>query len=154
VIGTEATVKSTAYTKAIQALDAGIKVFGYPCPLFVPLVEEGWVEGKIASLIARKYLDGLKNEAIDTIVLGCTHYPLLKNVIAEVMGEEVRLIDSAVETLHEIKRILEARSLNNTQQNPPIREFFVTDSTERFLKVGEHFLGQKIEHIEKIAVGI
>jgi glutamate racemase len=104
-------------------------------------------------LIARKYLENLKDKGIDTIVLGCTHYPLLKRVIADVMGAKVRLIDSAVETSREIKKILETQSLNNEQTKAPVREFFVTDSTERFLKVGEHFLGQKIEHLEKITVG-
>lgn len=153
VIGTEATIRSNSYTKAMKGIDAGIEVFGFPCPLFVPLVEEGWVEGEIASLIARKYLDSLKDKGIDTIVLGCTHYPLLKRVIADVMGAEVSLIDSAVETSQEIKIILDTHGLNNGQKKAAVREFFVTDSTERFLKVGEHFLGQKIEHLEKITVG-
>jgi len=153
VIGTEATIRSNSYTKAIKGIDAGIEVFGFPCPLFVPLVEEGWVEGEIVSLIARKYLDSLKDKGIDTIVLGCTHYPLLKRVIADVMGARVGLIDSAVETSQEIGKILETHGLSNGQKKAPVREFFVTDSTERFLKVGEHFLGQKIEHLEKITVG-
>lgn len=152
VIGTDATVKSNAYTKAIKGLDRSIEVFGLACPLFVPLVEEGWTEGNIATLIAKQYLDSIKGRGIDTIVLGCTHYPLLKRVIAEVMGEGVRLIDSAVETSREIKTILEVLSLHREQKDPALREFFVTDSPERFLKVGENFLGQKIEHIEKIAV--
>jgi glutamate racemase len=153
VIGTEATIRSNSYTKAIKMIDSGIEVFGFSCPLFVPLVEEGWIEGEIASLIARKYLYSLKDKGIDTIVLGCTHYPLLKRVIADVMGAEVRLIDSAVETSQEINKILEIHNLNSEQEKAPVREFFVTDSTERFLKVGEHFLGQKIEHLEQITVG-
>ncbi len=153
VIGTEATVKSNAYTKAIKAIDESIEVFSLACPLFVPLVEEGWTEGNIATLIAKQYLDAVKEKRIDTIVLGCTHYPLLKKVIAEVIGEGVRLIDSAVETSHEIKTILEILRLRREQKDKPSREFFVTDSPERFLKVGENFLGQKIENIEKIMVG-
>ena len=153
VIGTEATIKSSAYTKAIKAIDGSIEVFGLSCPLFVPLVEEGWTEGEIATLTAKRYLDGMRDSGVDTIVLGCTHYPLLKKVIAGVMGEGVRLIDSAVETSYEIKTILEVIGLNRQQASAPLREFYVTDSPERFVKVGENFLGQKIEHIEKVEVG-
>jgi glutamate racemase len=153
VIGTEATIRSSAYTKAIKSIDAGVDVFGCACPMFVPLVEEGWIEGDISTMIAGRYLEGLKDKGIDTIVLGCTHYPLLKKVIAEVMGKGVMLIDSAVETSVEIKTVLSALELDNEQKSPPAREFFVTDSPERFLKVGETFLGQKIENIEKIALG-
>jgi glutamate racemase len=150
VIGTEATIKSSSYTKAIEAIDKDIEIFGLSCPLFVPLAEEGWLEGDIATLIAERYLNKLKDKDIDTLVLGCTHYPLLKKVIAGVMGEGITLIDSAVETSREIRTILESKS---KPQELPLREFYVTDSPERFLKVGESFLGQKIENINKISVG-
>lgn len=153
VIGTEATIKSSAYTKAIKSIDDGVEVFGCACPMFVPLVEEGWIEGEIAAMIAGRYLEGLKQRGIDTIVLGCTHYPLLKGIIAGVMGENVILIDSAVETSVEIKNVLSTLGINNEQKSPAAREFFVTDSPERFLKVGENFLGRKIEKINKIVVG-
>jgi glutamate racemase len=154
IIGTEATIKSSSYTKAIEIIDRSIEIFGLACPLFVPLVEEGWTEGNVASLIAKEYLESLKDKDIDTLVLGCTHYPLMKKVIAEVMGKGIRLIDSAVETSHEIKIILEAINLNRELKNGPLREFYVTDSPERFIEVGERFLGHKIKHIEKIEVGI
>ncbi len=153
VIGTQATISSSSYTKAIHALDGSIEVFGLACPLFVPLVEEGWTEGAITTLVAEKYLEGLKDKGIDTVVLGCTHYPLLKKVIAEVMGEGVRLIDSAIETACEIKETLKTLGLGREGKGDSSREFFVTDSTERFLKVSEKFLGQKIENIRKIEVG-
>jgi len=153
VIGTEATVKSNSYTKAIKTIDKSIEVFGLSCPLFVPLVEEGWTGGNIVALIAKQYLGGIKDKGVDTIVLGCTHYPLLKKVLAAVMGEGVGLIDSAVETSYEVKTILEVTGLNREQKGVPLREFYVTDSPERFLKVGENFLGQKIENIEKIELG-
>ncbi|NWF76327.1 MAG: glutamate racemase [Nitrospirae bacterium] len=152
VIGTEATIRSQAYTKAIKHLDSTIDVFNLACPLFVPLAEEGWTEGKIALLIAQKYLGGLKDKGIDTLVLGCTHYPLLKNVIADVMGKGVTLIDSAIETSHEVHNILERLNLKKEPQNAAIREFYVTDSPEKFLKLGEQFLGQTIEHIQKVEV--
>ncbi len=153
IIGTEATVKSNSYAKAIKAINESLEVFSLSCPLFVPLVEEGWTEGDIVTLIAKEYLEGMKHKGIDTLVLGCTHYPLLKKVIAGVMEEGVRLIDSAVETSHEVKTILKGINLNREQKGMPLREFYVTDSPERFLKVGENFLGQKVEHIEKIEVG-
>ena len=153
VIGTEATVRSNAYTRAIHAVDRNIEVFGLACPLFVPLVEEGWTEGQIPALIAGEYLSRIRDKEIDTVVLGCTHYPLLKNVIAEVMGEKVTLIDSAVEISYEIKATLEALGMSREERGNSLRKFFVTDSPERFLKVGEKFLGQTLEHIDTIEVG-
>lgn len=153
VIGTEATIASNAYTKAIKSLDGNIDVFGLACPLFVPLVEEGWTEGHIAAMVAERYLSGLQNKGIDTVVLGCTHYPLLKQVIGDVMGDGVHLIDSAIAISQEIKVILEDLGLKRNEKSPSFREYYVTDSPERFLKVGEKFLGQRIEHIEKIIVG-
>jgi glutamate racemase len=153
IIGTEATVRSNAYTEAIKTVNEEIDVFSFPCPLFVPLVEEGWTEGYIATLIARKYLKSIKKMGIDTLVLGCTHYPLLKKIISEVMGKKIRLIDSAVETSREIKMVLKALNLTREQKYVPLREFYVTDSTEKFLNIGERFLGQNIEHIEKVSLG-
>jgi glutamate racemase len=154
IIGTDATIMSNAYTNVIKAFDERIEVCGLPCPLFVPLVEEGWTEGNIATLIARKYLKDIKKNHIDTLVLGCTHYPLLKTVISKVMGKGIRLIDSAVETSHEIKKTLEALTIIRKEEDRPVRKFYVTDAPEKFLKLGERFLGKKIEHIEKITVGM
>lgn len=153
VIGTEATIRSNSYTKAIKGIDESIEVIGMSCPLFVPLVEEGWTDGQIAALVAEKYLSDLKKRDVDTVVLGCTHYPLLKQVIAEVMGAEVQLIDSAIEISQEINIILEDLGIKRVSRSPSFREFYVTDVPERFLKVGEKFLGQQIDHIEKIIVG-
>ncbi|MDI6890209.1 MAG: glutamate racemase [Thermodesulfovibrionales bacterium] len=155
VIGTEATIRSDSYTMSIKAIDRDVEVSGLPCPLFVPLVEEGWTEGDVVTLIAERYLKEIKDKGIDTLVLGCTHYPLLKEVISRVMGEGVRLIDSAVEVAKEIKEILEIGGLkkeHKEHKDKPLREFYVTDLPERFLEIGEKFLGQKIEHIEKISV--
>lgn len=150
VIGTEATIKSNAYTRAIKAIDENIEVHGLACPLFVPLVEEGWLEGRITEMVAERYLGGLMNRGIDTIVLGCTHYPLLKPVIARVVGTNVCLVDSAIEISREIVMILNNLRLQRENVSAPFREYYVTDSPERFLKVGELFLGRPIEHIEKI----
>jgi glutamate racemase len=154
IIGTDATIMSNAYTHVIKALDERIKVCGLPCPLFVPLVEEGWTEGNIATLIARKYLKDIRKKNIDTLVLGCTHYPLLKTVISKVMGSSIRLIDSAVETSREIKKTLERLAIIRKEKARPARKFYVTDAPEKFLKLGERFLGEKLGHIEKITLGI
>lgn len=152
IIGTEATIKSDSYARLIKAIDGDVEVSGLPCPLFVSLVEEGWTEGDIVTRIAERYLKEIKSKGIDTLVLGCTHYPLLKQVISKVMGEGVRLIDSAVEVAKEVKAILEISGLKREQKERPLREFYVTDSPDRFIKVGERFLENKIEHIEKITV--
>jgi glutamate racemase len=154
VIGTEATIRSGSYARSIKAIDRDMEVCHLPCPLFVPIVEEGWIEGEIATMIAERYLKGIKDKCIDTLVLGCTHYPLLKGVISSVMGEDVTLIDSAVEVAKEIKKILKTVDSKSKHQENPLREFYVTDSPERFVKVGELFLENKIEHIEKISVDI
>jgi glutamate racemase len=150
VIGTSATIKSGSYTKAIKAIDPEIEVFATACPLFVPLVEEGWTEGRIVGMIAEKYLENIKDKGIDTLVLGCTHYPLLKKVISEAIGQKINLIDSAVETANEIRHILGASSLLKDDSTDTFREFYVTDSPDRFQEVGENFLGEKINHIKKI----
>lgn len=150
VIGTEATVRSGSYTRAIQSIDPSIDVSGMSCPLFVPLVEEGWTDGQITELIAERYLSDMRGKDIDTLVLGCTHYPLLKNVLYKVMGEGVTLIDSAIETAYEIRTILEAQGLMNIPGQLVRHEFYVTDSPQKFLSVGERFLGSTIENIEKI----
>ncbi len=150
VIGTEATVSSNSYTRAIHEIDPSIDVFGVPCPLFVPLVEEGWTEGRITEMIAERYLSDMKEKDIDTLVLGCTHYPLLKAVLSGLMGQGVTLIDSAIETASEIEAVLSSQGLLNLPGLPARNDFFVTDSPRKFLSVGERFLGRSIEKIEKI----
>ena len=111
IIGTETTISSGAYTKAIREINADIDTFGQACPLFVPLVEEGWINDDVTHAVAERYLGILKDKGIDTLVLGCTHYPLLKGIIQKVMGNGVRLIDSAEETANEVKEVLMGLSL-------------------------------------------
>lgn len=152
VIGTETTIHSSAYQRAIISLNPETEVLGVPCPLFVPLVEEGWTDGEVTRKVATRYLNGLKASNIDTLVLGCTHYPLLKGIINEVMGDEITLIDSAVETARVVGEILKGAGLLRKNDAPPERKFFVTDSPDRFRKVGERFLGHKIEYIEKVEI--
>ncbi len=142
VIGTEATIKSGAYARELERLRSAVKVFSLPCPLFVPLVEEGWVDNEVALMTARNYLSGFAGNGIDTVLLGCTHYPLLKKTIALVMGGGVTLIDSAKEIAKEIKRVLAENdfSLSRDPSLRPEREFFVTDAPERFKTLGGRFL--------------
>jgi glutamate racemase len=155
VIGTEATIKSEAYTKAIKFLDNKVEVFGLACPLLVPLVEEGWTEGIIAKLIVEKYLKDMMDKEIDTLVLGCTHYPLLKDVIQEVMGE-ISLVDSAIETAKVVRDKLKSQEsgfgdLAGVRKG--MIKFYVTDSVKKFVNIGERFLKNRIEDIEKINLG-
>lgn len=160
IIGTEATIHSDSYARIIKTLDNTITVFSLPCPLFVPLAEEGLTDDEIAVMVAERYLKNLKEKGIDTLVLGCTHYPLLKNVIGRIMGEEIVLIDSATETVREIKETLLLYGIGGNSlresitTSEPSKMFYVTDAAERFIKVGERFLGRKIKHIEKIDVGL
>lgn len=153
VIGTEATINSSAYTREIKTLDPEVDVMGLPCPLFVPLVEEGLTDDEITRLVAKRYLNGLGDKGIDTLVLGCTHYPLLKGIISETVGRDIVLIDSAIETAKEAKRLLQGMDLGSKAGSLPMRRFYVTDAPERFISVGERFLGSRIEEIEKIYIG-
>jgi glutamate racemase len=148
VIGTEATINSRSYEEAIKAIDSSVEVSGIACPLFVPLIEEGWLDGDIVKLTAEKYLSSLRYNGLDSIVLGCTHYPMIKDVIKNVTG--VPLIDSAVETAKEVKRVLEEKGILRRSEEEGSREFFVTDFPEKFSRVGEGFLGHEISNIIKI----
>jgi len=150
VIGTYGTIKSRAYAKELKRLEPEAFVIEKPCPLFVPLVEEGWIAKEATRLIVREYLEPLKEEGIDTLILGCTHYPLLKEEIARVMGE-VYLIDSARATVAQMKKILEGKDLLAREGvSHPRQSFFVSDAPERFAELGKIFLGKEIEKVEKV----
>lgn len=150
VIGTEGTVKSRAYEQAIQRIDKGITVITRACPLFVPLAEEGWVDNQVARLTAQSYLRPLCEEAIDTLVLGCTHYPLLEGIIKEITGDGVCLVNSAKETAKEVTKVLHEEKLATHKQKNGSYTFYVTDNAERFIDVGEKFLGRKLGSVEEI----
>ncbi len=150
VIGTPSTIKSDAYKKAIENISPEIKVVSKACPLFVPLAEEGWTEGKIAELSAKRYLGPLKDSWVDVLILGCTHYPLLKTTIQNVVGDRVKLIDSAEETAVEIKRILNDTQSLNGDPAQIRQEFYLTDVSESFINIAGRFLGGEIDHIYQI----
>lgn len=160
VIATDSTVQSGAYTAAIERVDPKASVFERACPLFVSLAEEGWAESEVARTVAESYLADLRSN-IDTLVLGCTHYPILKRVIQETVGEQVQLIDSGEATAREVKMLLETRSLARagqpTRAQPrelcdDLDHFYVTDAAERFARVAERFLGSKPSRLEAVEV--
>ncbi len=150
VIGTAGTIASGAYERAITALRPDARVFAQPCPLFVPLVEEGWFDHPAAELIAREYLEPLKAAAVDVLVLGCTHYPLLKPLLARVMGSHVTLVDSAQETATAVAAELEAHGLLAEEKGSHEHRFVVSDDEPHFRKVGARFLGGKIKQVEVV----
>lgn len=152
VIGTEATIKSSAYTRAIKRVNPAIEVITRACPLFVPLAEEGWTDNEVARLAARTYLAGLKEAGVDTLVLGCTHYPLLKRIIAETMGEEVRLVDSAEETARTVTEILHGRGMLRPAAEKGNHHYFVTDVPAGFIRIGNRFLGGNLADVHQVAL--
>lgn len=158
VIATSATIGSRAYVKAVHKYAASVRVWGQACPLFVPLVEEGWTDTPVTLAVARTYLAPLKKAGIDTLILGCTHYPLLKETIQQVMGKGVVLIDSAREVAGEVRRILEGRRWLRTRGGrgeSPRRtgrpaylsgrhQFMISDRPQAFEKIAREFLGRDI----------
>ncbi len=153
VIGTRATISSGIYEKEIRKLNPKIKVASASCPLFVPLAEEGWLKGKVTKKIAARYLKALKKKDIDTIVLGCTHYPLLMSIIRSVLGKGVRLIDSATQTAIAVKKIIDEKEMRNPKKSKGRYRFYVSDEPELFKKIGARFLGSNIKNIKRVDVG-
>ena len=149
VIGTSATIKSRAYETVIERLDPRIAVFSQHCPLFVPLVEEGWLNGSVCREVARRYLEPLRRQRIDTLILGCTHYPLLTSTIQRVLGEGVVLVDSAQQTADEVRGVLSGTDMLCDPRHPPRYRFFVTDEPTHFARIGHRFLGRVIDSVER-----
>jgi glutamate racemase len=151
IIATEATVESKAYVKAIQTINPNLEVFAQACPLFVALAEEGWHNHKATKLIASEYLAPLQSMDIDTLVLGCTHYPILKDIIQSVVGNNVTLIDSGECVAQEVKNLVQIEDTNLIADSSS-DTFYVTDSGKRFCRIAELFLGKPLENL--IAVDI
>ncbi|WP_332675064.1 glutamate racemase [Aromatoleum sp.] len=150
VIGTPTTVNSNAYARRIHALDPGARVYSQACPLFVPLVEEGWLDHPVTRLTAQEYLKPVLAEEVDSLVLGCTHYPLLKPLLRDVAGPGVRLVDSAVTTAELAAAKLHALGIVNTCPHEAMYRFVVTDVPLRFQTIGERFLGRSLGGVEKL----
>ncbi|MCB0833428.1 MAG: glutamate racemase [Bacteroidetes bacterium] len=158
IIGTQTTINSHSYTRTLQSLNAQIEVFAQPCSLFVPIAEEGWLEHDVTMRVAEEYLKVFADTRIDTLVMGCTHYPILASAIQKtidhVMGQHVHLIDSGIETAKQAKAILKESLLLNRSQSRTSNRFYVTDLPKNFSRVGQMFLGSAVDHVETVNVEI
>ncbi len=153
VIGTISTISSGVYETEIQSHNHDIKVISTPCPLFVPLAEEGWINEPATRLIAEKYLEPINKANVDTLILGCTHYPLLAEIIQEVVSSDIKLVDSAQAMAKETEKLLINFELRNIQKRKGELKLFVSDLPARFEIVANRFLGEKVSNVEKIQLG-
>lgn len=141
VIGTEGTIRSGIYNEFLNATDPNVKVFGRACPLFVPLVEEGWLQDPVTVEVARRYIADLTRDDIDTLVLGCTHYPLLRKLIRGIVGDSVTLVNPAYETAITLREMLKEKGLaHEMRERPPEHTFFVSDGAEKFREFANSIL--------------
>jgi len=152
LIGTHGTILSMAYERHLRTINPQIEVFSAPCPLFVPLAEEGWTDGTVPEAVAHEYLTPVLEHKIDVLVLGCTHYPLLKNVIRKVCGQDVTLIDSADAAAADVRDLVESRSLARAVGRPGEHRFLVTDLPEQFEMVAARFFG--CDHLDLTLVDL
>ena len=153
VIGTAGTIHSNAYARAIQSIAPGIRVEQQACPLFVPLVEEGWFAHPAAELIAEEYLKSMREASVDSLVLGCTHYPLLKPLLRRVMGDGVALIDSGEQTAMMLEETLATKGLSAEKGSVGSHRFAVSDDEPRFRQVGSRFIGERLSKAEVVSPG-
>lgn len=149
VIATSATIHSGAYAKNIKAFDSSVKVLSRACPLFVPLAEEGWFHKRVTEDVAQEYLQPMIQSKADTLILGCTHYPLLKAVVQKVMGRKVKLVDSAKEVAAEVKRLLSIMRMERNSGRRSKRVFWVSDEPRHFRKLAKRFLGYAIKNVRR-----
>jgi glutamate racemase len=148
VIGTRATIKSGAYERAIHALDPAARVTARACPLLVPLIEEGWLESEVTDLVVRQYLDPLVHDGIDTLVLGCTHYPLLREAIGRYLGNRVQLVDSAQNCATAVRQLLEAKGLRAVAATEGRLSVALTDPPDAFFDVAREALQLNIGTVQ------
>lgn len=153
VLGTAGTVRSGAYERAIRELSPDLRILSQACPLFVPLVEEGWTAHAATRLVAAEYLAPLLEAGVDAIVLGCTHYPHLRPVLEEIAGPRVTLVDSAHETAVQLARVLAEQGLAASAPGEPRHRFVASDDPAQFLRLGARFLGRPIESVEVRTLG-
>ncbi|MBQ6386205.1 MAG: glutamate racemase [Lachnospiraceae bacterium] len=156
VIATQATIRSRAYPDAIRMIRPDASVIGKACPLLVPLVEEGWVHDKVTDEVIMRYLDEVLEHRIDTLILGCTHYPLLRSEFRRLLGEEIRLVNPAYETARELGRLLEAQGLTNSlplnPEDPTPYRFFASDEAERFAAFANSILPIDVRSARFVAI--
>lgn len=155
IIGTESTIRSRMYDRLIQEQDPEIVVFGKACPLFVPLVEEGWLKDSVTEEVAKRYLSELLRKDIDTLVLGCTHYPLIRSLIGKIAGEQVTLVNPAYETAQELHRLLSEKNLlNDGTRNikEQMHQFYVSDAAEKFGEFANSILPYDVKRARQIPI--
>ncbi|MCK5541833.1 MAG: glutamate racemase [Desulfobacterales bacterium] len=150
VIGTSTTIRSEKYKQRIFELDNSINVVDQACPLFVPLVEEGFFEDEATHLIAKRYLEKFIENHVDTLILGCTHYPMIKNTLQRILGEDVVMVDSGEETAKVVKRYLESNNLFSSKSIKSGLKIYVSDLSHKFQEIAERFLQNSLSHIETI----
>lgn len=152
IIATSSTVRSGAYAAKIHAENRRINVISQACPLFVPLVEEGWFDHPVTETVAREYLKPIVKAGVDTLILGCTHYPLLKNVLHSVMGPQVALVDSAEEVAAQVRQMLQQKGLLRTTLSPAEHVFLVSDEPHNFKRLAQRFLGGGVKEVKHVHV--
>ena len=152
VLGTPATVESNAYVRSVRRVDPSVKVFQKACPLFVPLVEEGWFSGDVTRRIAQHYLKPMLARRVDVVILGCTHYPLLKAQLARIVGRHARLIDSAPATVRWLEAELESQGLLANGRSRGSLKVYLTDRPRQFERIGRRFLGERLPIVERTRV--
>ena len=155
VIATESTIESQLYTKEIHSHKPNAQVLGKPCPLFVPLVEEGWLKDPVTVEVANRYLEPLLESGIDTLIMGCTHYPLLRSTLRQIMGEKVNLVNPAYETARELKELLQQYNILN-EEEPHLGEnkyqFYVSDQADKFMRFADSILPFDVNTTKKISI--
>ena len=152
VIATVGTIHSHAYQKTLQSLKAGVEVFGQPCPLFVPLIEGGFVDAEETRRVAKEYLQPLIKDQIDTLILGCTHYPHLLKILKERVGPEVAIVDPAEAVVKDVAKLLRQAGTLKDKTRPPKYEYLVTGSAPQFRDLGSRLLGQPIAHAKHVEI--
>ncbi|MSR76604.1 MAG: glutamate racemase [Candidatus Omnitrophica bacterium] len=150
VIATQATVDTGAYEKKLTKLNPNLEVYSRSCPMFVPMVEEGWTEGSICEQIVKHYLEPIKQKKVDVLMLGCTHYPLLESLIRNFMGSKVRLVNSAQSTVEKLVESLNSQKLLAHPDQKPSFKVYVSDQPRNFIRVGEKFLGERLSYVKVV----
>jgi len=152
VVGTFSTIYSNAYTKMFQKLSSNCNVKEIACPLFVPIIEEGWADTNIAKSIAETYLNEFQNINIDTLILGCTHYPIMVNTIQKVLSNQINLVFSGKTVGIKLKAYLKKQNIESSSQSPPEAKYFVTDFPQKFDELGSRFLGRQLNNVIHISI--
>lgn len=152
VIGTQGTINSKAYNVEISKLNKDIRIIDKACPLFVPIVEEGWSNTDVAYLTAKRYLQELIDQGIDSLVLGCTHYPLLRKTIGEVVGDNIILVNPAKETAKDLEKVLQLKNLLKVEDTKSNYQYYVSDIPEKFALLASEFLNIEIDNINNVDI--